>query len=355
MPARLRAHPIAAADPTRAAHQVAAAAFGDAPRARPLVLAVGRWGAHAGLRPSPWVLDGVLHAIEEAGLRGTSLLLGERSSIDPIAIRLATRGIEPLDPRGPTVTVRPPGSRHGLRVPREALGGSLCLVLPCVHRQLAAKDGPAWRGPIGEGLAALAAAFNGSWARDPVEAAARGLAELFAHVSVVIDAGWWAPLSSEGEAAPLLLAPERALGLRLPSPVTGNAALDPQLTDAWLGTQLGLPQRRRSTEAPRVVGPAATTPWPKLPRTAPRDAGPSASWWTAPVTAAATRAPAALGALWRRTERPTPRRVALPPAVPGPLARLWDEYERSEGRPPRGQERPADAEGGRSTKGRQGW
>ena len=347
MPARLRAHPIAVADPTHAAHRVATAALGDAPRARPLVLAVGRWGAHAGLRPSPWVLDGVLHAIEEAGLRATALHLGERVPIDPIMTRLAARGVEPLDPRGPTVTVRPPGSRQGLRVPREALGASLCLVLPCVHRQLPAKDGPAWRGPIGEGLASLTAAWGGSWGRDPVDAAARSLAELFAHVSVVIDAGWWAPLAAEGEAAPLLLAPERALGLRLPSPVTGDAALDPQLIDAWLGTQLGLPQRRRSGEAPRVVGPAARTPWPKLPRAvSSRDTGSSASQWLASAIATSARAPAALGALWRRDERPAARRAALPPAVPGPLARLWDEYERSP--------RPAAASRATSTTGRQG-
>lgn len=328
MPARLRAHPIAVADPTRAAHQVAAAAFGDAPRARSLVLAVARFGAHAGLRPSPWVLDGVLHAIDEAGLRARALCLHEGGVADPITTQLTTRGVEPLDPRDAPVTVRIPGSRQGLRIPRELLGGSLCLVLPCVHRQLPGKDGPAWRGPIGEGLASLAAALgSGSSTRDPVEAITRTLAELFAHVSVVIDAGWWAPLSGEGEAAPLLLAPERTLGLRLPSPVVGDAAVDPQLADAWLGAQLGLPLRRRPSEAPRVVGPAAHSPWPKLPRTAPRDPSPAGSWWTASLAAAAPRAPAALAALWRPGERPTPRRAALPPAVPGPLARLWDEYE----------------------------
>lgn len=342
MPARLRAHPIAVADPTRAAHQVAAAAFGDAPRARPLVLAVARFGAHAGLRPSPWVLDGVLHAIDEAGLRAKALPMGERGVADPIATHLAAHGVEPLDPRGATVIVRAVGSRQGLRIPRELLGGSLCLVLPCVHRQLPGKDGPAWRGPIGEGLASLAAAFGGSFTRDPVEAIARGLAELFAHVSVVIDAGWWAPLAGEGDAAPLLLAPERALGLRLASPVVGDAALDPLVADAWLGTQLGLPQRRRPSDAPRVVGPAARTPWPKLPRTAPREPSAGASWWTAPLAAASPRAPAALAALWRSGERAAPRRAALPPAVPGSLARLWDEYERSPARPTKGrQEEPA--------------
>jgi hypothetical protein len=233
-----------------------------------------------------------------------------------------------LDAHGPAVTVRPPGSRHGLRVPREVLGGSLCLVLPCVHHQHPAKDGPAWRGPLGEGLAAWASAWGASWTRDPVDAATRCVAELFAHVSVVIDAGWWAPLTAGDDAPPVLLAPERVLGLRLSAPVSGDAALDPQLADTWLGTQLGLPQRRRLGEPPRVVGPAAHVPWPKLPRSV----GPAA---------AAPRVPAALAALWRRNERPAPRRAALPPAVPGSLARLWDEYERmaatsAEGR----QERP---------------
>lgn len=330
MPARLRAHPIAAADPTRAAHHVAAAALGDAPRGRPLTLVVVRWGAHAGLRPSPWVLDGVLDAIQEAGLRGGALHVGERGAADPMSARLAARGMPAVAVDGPVLAVRPTGSRGALRVPRELLGGSLCLVVPCVHRQHPGKDGPAWRGPVGEGLVSLATAWGGSFPRDPVDAAARCMAELFAHVSVVIDAGWWAPLGPDDAAAPLLLAPERALGLRLPSPVVGDAAIDPQLADAWIATQLGLPQRRRSGEAPRVVGPAAHTPWPKLPRTSSREPSPG-SW------SMAQRAPTALAALWRSAERPTPRRAALPPAVPGALARLWEEYGRQGGR----QERPA--------------
>lgn len=316
MPARLRAQPIAVADPTRAAHQVAAAALGDAPRARPLLVVVARWGAHPGLRPSPWSLDGVMHAIEEGGLRARALHVGERGATDPVTAQLAARGVAALEPRGPTVSVRPAGSRHALRVPAEVIGNNLCLVLPCVHHQHPSKDGPAWRGPIGAGLVALASAWGGSWARDPVDGAARVMAELFAHVSVVIDGSWWAPLDASDDAAPLLLSPERALGLRLASPVTGPSAVDPQLADAWLGAKLGLPQRRRQGDTIHAEGSAAHSPWPQLPRTAPRETG---------------LANQALGALWRRVERPAPRRTALPPAVPGPLAELWSAY----GRPPR--------------------
>lgn len=320
MPARLRAQPIAVADPTRAAHQVAAAALGDAPRGRPLLVAVVRWGAHAGLRPSPWSLDGVLHAIEEGGLRAQALHLGERGASDPVSAQLAARGVASRPEGGPTVSVRAMGSRQALRVPTEVIGSNLCLVLPCVHHQRPGKDGPVWRGPIGAGLAALAAAWGASWTRDPVDGAARLMAEVFAHVCVVIDGSWWAPLDANDEAAPLLLSPERALGLRLASPVTGPAAIDPQVADAWLGSKLGLPLRRRHGETIRVVGPAARTPWPQLPRTTPRETGLS------------TRA---LGALWRRAERPGPRRAALPPAVPGPLARLWEEYARAPSTKPR--------------------
>jgi hypothetical protein len=318
MPARLRAHAIAAGDPTRAAHQAAATVLGDAPRGRTLTLAVARWGAHAGLRPSPWVLDGVIHAIQEAGLSGQALHVGERGAIDPITARLAARGLPALEPHAPVLVVRGAGSRRALRIPRPALGGSLCLVLPCVHRQHPGKDGPAWRGPIGEALASLAAAWGAGWSRDPVDAVTRGLAEAFAHVTVVIDAGWWAPLSAGDDAAPHLLAPERVLSLRLPSPVAGESALDPLRVDAWLGAQLGLPApRRHAGEAPRVVGPAAHAPWPRLPRGSTRE----------PSPAAAPRGPSALAALWRRDERPSPRRAALPPAVPGALARLWSEYD----------------------------
>ncbi|MCA9711692.1 MAG: hypothetical protein KDK70_38005, partial [Myxococcales bacterium] len=89
MPARLRAHSIAVADPARAAHQVATEALGDAPRGRPVLLAVARWGAHPGLRPSPWALDGVTEALRDAGLRAEALTLGERGLADPVAARLA--------------------------------------------------------------------------------------------------------------------------------------------------------------------------------------------------------------------------------------------------------------------------
>lgn len=318
MPARLRAHPIAAADPTRAAHHVAAAALGDAPRGRPLVLAVVRWGAHPGLCPSPWCLDGVLHAIEESGLRAQALHRGDRGATDPISARLAARGVPPIDEHGPTIAVCPPGSRQALRVPRALLGHSLCLVLPCVHHERPDKRGPAWRGPIGAGLVALASAWGPSSPRGSVDRAARCVSELFAHVSVVIDAGWWASLSPRDDASPLLLSPERALGLRLASPITGQAAIDPRHADAWLGLQLGLPIRRRPTETPEVVGPAARTPWPKLPR---------------PSARAPSRASDGFAALWRPAERPRTRRVALPPAVPGSLAKLWGEYER-QGKPP---------------------
>lgn len=337
MPARLRAHPIAVADPTRAAHQVAAAALGDAPRGRPLLVAVVRWGAHPGLRPSPWCLDGVLHAIEDAGLRARTLHRGERGAADPLTARLTARGLSPIDEHGPTIALRPTGSRTALRIPRAVLGHNLCLVLPCVHHHRPGKDGPTWRGPIGAALVELIAAWGGTWTRNPVDRAARCVAELFPHVSVVIDAGWWAPLSHEDEGAPLLLSPERALGLRLPSPITGEAALDPRLADAWIGTQLGLPLRRRPGEAPRVVGPAARTPWPKLPRTAPRSPTALGRARRMPTLADAiaagsqplSTATEAFGALWRRADRPAPRRAALPPAVPGPLAALWDEYERT--------------------------
>lgn len=314
MPARLRAHSIAVADPARAAYQVATAALHDAPRGRPLLLVVARWGAHPGLRPSPWVLDGVTSAVKDAGLSAEALHLGEHGVADPITARLVRAGIRPAEDGGEPVTVRPPGSRRGPRIPRAWLGRSLCLVLPCVHRHRSDERGPAWRGPIGTALVELVAGWGGPGTRDPVDRAARCVAEAFAHVSVVLDGSWWAPLSEQDQGAPLLLAPERALGLRLASPITTEHALDARLADTWLGAQLGLPLRRRPGEAPRVVGPAARVPWPKLPRASgsPRSQG---------------LAGQALGALWRHAQTPRSRRAALPPAVPGPLARLWDEYE----------------------------
>lgn len=314
MPARLRAHSIAVADPARAAYQVATAALRDVPRGRSLLLVVVRWGAHPGLRPSPWVLDGVASAVGDAGLDAQALHLGEHGIADPVTARLTAAGIRPAPSHGDAIAIRPPGSRRPLRIPRAWLGRSLCLVLPCVHRRQGDEREPTWCGPIGTALVELVAGWGDTGTRDPVDRAARCVAESFAHISVVIDGSWWAPLSDHDGGAPLLLAPERALGLRLASPVTAEHALDARLADTWLGVQLGLPLRCRPGEAPRVVGPAARTPWPRLPR-ARASARPRGL------------ADQTLGALWRRAEGPRARRAALPPAVPGTLARLWDEYE----------------------------
>lgn len=310
MPPALRAQSIAAAEPTRAAHQTASAVLGDAPRARPLLLAVASWGAHPGLRPSPWVLDGVLRAVKDGGLGGGSVVLGDPGGPGSLTDRLAAGGLPATEEPGTALGLRPPGSHRELRVPRSWVGRSLCLVLPCVHRQAESRSGrPTWNGPIGTALLALARRFGGTASLDPT---ARCLSELFAHISVIIDASWWAPLSAEDQGAPLLLAPERTLGLRLASPVT-EETFDPRTADAWIGHWVGLPIRH-PTGAPRLEGPAARTPWPKVPR-----------------LPAARRRPGlagqAVSALWRRTDRTSPRRAALPPSAPGALARLWDEYD----------------------------
>ncbi|MEM7157184.1 MAG: hypothetical protein AAF799_30305 [Myxococcota bacterium] len=314
MSPRLRAHSIAAAEPSLAAQQIATAALGDAPRARPLVLVVASWGAHPGLRPSPWVLDGVMQAIDDGTLNGHSFVLGDDEGPDSLSARLSARGLPPSPARGAdTITLHPAGSRRTLRIPRAWVGANLCLVLPCLHREQPAKQGPRWRGPVGQALLQLVSEWGAVRARDSIQQAAHCIAELFAHVSVIIDASWWAPLSADDEGAPFLLAPERTLGLRLTAPVSSDVAIDPQLADAWIGRQLGLNLRRRG-EPPRVVGPAARTPWPKLPRSpAPR---------RKPGLAGQ-----AVAALWQRTDAKGSRRGALPPAVPGSLAELWDDYE----------------------------
>ena len=268
------------------------------------------WGAHPGLRPGPWTLDGVLAALSDAGLRGDGLMLGNVAPTDRQAMRLASAGFSPPPEEG-TVPLRPAGTRRPVRVPRTWLGRNLCLVIPCVHRSPAKGSAEAWTGPIGAALDQLAQHWGGPLPRDPLGSGARLLSEIFAHTTVIIDGSWWAPLGSNDAAAPLLLAPERVLGLRLPSPVTDPTALDPRPVDAWLGAQIGLPGRRPSPP-PRVEGSAARTPWPRIPRVAPRSTG---------------LAGQAVGALWRRTDRPKSRKTALPPAVPGSLARLWDEYE----------------------------
>ncbi len=320
MPARLRAHSIAAVDPAHAAREVAAAALDDAPRGRPLRLVVARWGAHPGLRPSPWVLDGVARAIESTSLRASAVHLGEQGVADPVTARLVASDIRTAEPGSDTLAMRSSGARRSIRIPRDWLGDSLCFVLPCVHHQLPDPKRPSWRGPIGTALVELVAGWGGAWARDPVDRAARCIAESFGHVSVILDGSWWAPLRATDRGAPTLLAPERTLGLRLASPITADRALDPSVADRWLGLQLGLPLRRRPGETPTLDGPAAQMPWPKLPR-AHAPAPPAARNRTG-------MAGQAIGALWRRSERPSPRRTALPPAVPGSLAALWDEYPR---------------------------
>jgi len=319
MPARLRAHSIAAIDPARAACEAAGEALDDAPRGRPLRLVVARWGAHPGLRPSPWVLDGIARAIGSTTLSASAVHLGEYGVADPVTALLSASGIPTAEP-GATLAIRSGGARRPLRIPRDWLGDSLCLVVPCVHHQLPDPKGPAWRGPIGSALVELVAGWGGTWTRDPVDRAARCIAESFGHVSVILDGSWWAPLRAADEGAPMLLAPERALGLRLASPITADDAVDPSAADRWLGLQLGLPLRRRSGDSPTIDGPAAQLPWPKLSR-AHAPARPAARSRTG-------LAGQAIGALWHRSDRSGSRRTALPPAVPGSLAALWDEYQR---------------------------
>ncbi len=312
MPPRLRAHSIAIEHPWQAARQAAAAVLADAPRGRPSIVVVARWGSHPGLCPSPWSLQGTLAALQDTGLTGHGVVLGERGAADPLTMRLATHGLRPPPDDEGTIALRPAGSSRPLRIPRSWLGRNLCLVLPCIHRRIEAKRGstPTWQGPVSMALDELVTRWAGASFRDATAAMGRTLMDAFAHVSVVIDGSWWAPLASDHSAAPLLLAPERVLGLRLASPVTMGTSLDARQLDAWLGAQLGLPLRR-PTEAVRVEGTAARTPWPTLPRSTPRAPG---------------LAGKAVGALWRRADRSAPRTLALPPAVPGALAALWDEY-----------------------------
>ncbi len=313
MPDRLRAHAIDVTDPTRASQEVAAAALRGAPRARPVLLLVVSEGTHPGLRPSPWVLDGVLAALEAAELHGEALHLGARPGPrEPITDHLAARGW-PASSAEETIVLRPSGTRRSLRVSQAWPGCSLCLVLPGVHRRLQSRRADAsWWGPLGTAFGALAEHGGRGSERDPASLVARSLAEVFTHISVVIDGSWWAPLAAEDRVAPLLLAPQRALSLRLAAPLTTDEALEPRRVDTWLGAQIGLPGRRPSASSVEATGPAARDPWPRLPRTPPRRAG---------------LAEQTVGALWRRIDRPA-RRDALPPVTPGPLARLWDEYER---------------------------
>ncbi|MCH9685936.1 MAG: hypothetical protein K0V04_31165 [Deltaproteobacteria bacterium] len=311
MPSRLRAHTIAAADPTAAAREAAHAVFADAPRGRPSLVMIASWGAHPGLRPSPWAVEGVLQALSDAGLRGHGDVLGEARLTDPLHTRLAAHDYDPVAAQE-LIALHPARSRRALRIPRAWLGRNLCLVLPCIHRQRERTTPADWSGPIGSALIQLATRCGGASVRDPMGTMTRTIADVFAHVSVVIDASWWAPLQPAEEAAPVLLSPERVLSLQLASPVTTEASIDPRQLDTWLGAQLGLPLRRPSS-GPRAEGSAARTPWPKLPRAMPRAQG---------------LAGKSVAGLWRRPGRAPTRATALPPAVPGGLAKLWDEYER---------------------------
>lgn len=328
---RVRAQSIATTQPALAGRRTAQAVLDDAPRARPTLLVAADFGAGPGLRPAPWVLDGVAQATEASGMPTRSVVLGRDPGPNALADRLVAWGLPSADhSRDGTITLLPPGSRRGLRVPRHWVGNNLCLVLPALHRQQPRNaSGPGWRGPIAAALVELAARWGRLRARDRVDQAARAVSEVFAHVSVIIDASWWAPLGVDDEGAPLLLAPQRVLGLRLDAPVTAAEAIDPAVVDGWLGQQLGLPLRRRG-DSPRLCGPDASAAWPKLPRT--HDTA------RRPRALSSGLAGQTVSALWqRKAPRPT-RATALPTAVPGALADAWHDYRREsrkpEGAPP---------------------
>lgn len=278
---------------------------------RERVLLIASHGERAGLAPAPWTVDAAVAAASPAGYAELGPHEGRR-----LQRCLHASGMRDLGtPDAPHLAVRLPGAHARALVPRAWIGRAAVLVTPLVHvatRAGTPTQGDArFQGPVASSLCALARHCG-------VEAAGPGLAhlgarlldEIFAHVTVVVDAAWWAArIDDQAEAA--ALTPVGRLVV-LADPPARDTLFD---LDTWLLQRLGLRAGTRGVGVP-IRGPAAEASWPRV---------------TLPVVLPPRRPGLrTIRALWRpddgsghglRGPRP-----ALPRPIPGPLRDAWDRY-----------------------------
>jgi hypothetical protein len=351
VPAQLHVHTAESSAPERAARQLTAELLRSFPRQRPVTLAVMALAPHAGLTPTPWLLEGVFTALTEAERTPVSFVtIGDHETAEALLRKAGRSG--PI--RAPELIERPSRDRNvQLRVAehrrpiqllRELIGSSLIVCAPLCFA--AREEGPArgWQGPLASVLSSMAYAhgFSGSTAK-PTAAIAVGhelIEASFASATLILDATWAAALeparassSASGRtrgpdgrfqkvtklirptesSTPTLLGELASTERILAVPELARTGLSALLgIDRFLSGVLGL-ETRASEQLPELVHSPGR--WPHLLVTAPRSNQPKrlADRAIAGMRSQAARLPGA--------SRAEP--AALPARVPGEFAQLW--------------------------------
>lgn len=293
--------------------------------ARPVLVGVAEHGHGPGVGVAPWTRTGLVHAATAHGLSLRGVDLSRPGAAPSLHTPL---GPITEDLSGHAINLDIPGARRPRRIPSSWFGAHLCLVMPCVFEQHDLLPQQPWMGPVAWAFGALD--DHGSTSHLPVPSmprspmrgpsiphrsviGARLSAQVFASITVVIDAAWWAPVKRGENSAPELVPLGHCVttGASFPDERWSLACV--QEADAWLARRLQLCRGTPEVEI-EVAGTARGEAWPRA--TLPRARG---------------LASQTLHALWSR--RPGvdrgPQDRRLPPAVPGPLAKCWQAYSRA--------------------------
>lgn len=351
VPAQLHVHAAESHAPERAAGLIAAELLRSFPRRRQVTVAVVALGPHAGLTPTPWLLDGVLGALTEAERTPVNFVtIGDHETAEALLRKAGRSGpiraqeLIERPSRDRNVPLRVADHRKPITLLRELIGSSLIVCAPLCFA--ARDDGPArqWQGPIASVLALLAHAHGfSSSAQKPAAAVAVGhelLGASFASAALILDGTWAAALESGLSSSPasgrtrgpdgrfqnvgkLLRSPEPSIPTLLGElAATDRMLAVPELArtslaallgvDRFLASVLGLDTRPHEHVPEFVRSPGR---WPQLILTAPR----SQPKRLADRAIAGIRTQAAKLPGSSRSSEP----AALPARVPGEFAQLW--------------------------------
>jgi hypothetical protein len=349
VPAQLHVHAAESHAPERAARLITAELLRSFPRRRQVTLAVVALAPHAGLTPTPWLLDGVLTALTEAERTPVNFVtIGDHETAEALLRKAGrsgpTRAPELIErpSRDRSVQLRVADHRQPISLLRELIGSSLIVCAPVCFAARDEGSARQWQGPLASVLAALAHAhgFTSSTPK-PAAAVAVGhelLGAGFASAALILDGTWAAALepAQAGSASGRTRGPDgrfqkvtkllRPAESSMPTLLGELAPTDrmlavPELArtslaalvgvDRWLAAVLGLDTRPHEHVPELAQSPGR---WPQLLITAPRSQPKRlADRAIAGIRTQAARLPGA-----RSSEV-----AALPARVPGEFAQLW--------------------------------
>ncbi len=346
MRAQLHVQPADPRVPERAARLLVSESLRSFPRQRSITLAILAHSPHAGLTPTPWLLDGVFTSLVEAERAPVSFVALADADTAEAALRKSGRSGPIRAPelverasRDRIVRLRMADRRSEVRLLRELIGSSLIATAPLCFTARDEGSTRQWQGPIATVLATLAHAHGfASATPKPAAAVAIGhelIEASFASATLILD-GTWAAAIEPGSApasgrqrgpdgrfqkvAKLLRGPESStptlLGelasteRMLAIPELGRTSLAALLgIDRWLAHVMGLEPRPGDLVPELVHTPGR---WPQLliaaPRTQPKRLADRA---IAGIRSQAARLPGGV------------EPAALPARVPGEFASLW--------------------------------